>query len=143
MKVSLSWLSQYVSIDMDIHRLGDALTMVGLEVDAVWDRFDDLARVFVGRIDSVRPHPNAQKLKICDVSLADRQVSVVCGAPNAAEGMLSPLALPGTRLADGTVLEASTIRGTASEGMLCSEFELGLGADRSGIMALDKDHAQG
>ena len=138
MKASLSWLSQYVSVDVDIHRLAEALTMVGLEVDAVWDRYDDLALVCVGRIESVRPHPNAEKLRICEVSLSDRRVSVVCGAPNAAEGLLSPLALPGTRLADGAVLERSTIRGAASEGMLCSEAELGLGKDRSGIMVLDE-----
>ncbi len=143
MKVSLSWLSQYVSVEMEIDRLADALTMVGLEVDAVWDRYDDLDRVFVGRIESVRPHPNADKLRICDVALADRKVSVVCGAPNAAAGMQAPLALPGTRLADGTVLEASTIRGVASEGMLCSESELGLGADKSGLMALDSGLAAG
>ena len=137
MKVSLSWLRQYVSVDMEIDRLSDALTMAGLEVDAVWDRYDDMEKVFVGRIEAVRPHPNADKLRLCDVAIKDRKVTVVCGAPNAEAGMLSALALPGTRLADGSVLEASTIRGAASEGMLCSEAELGLGKDRSGIMALD------
>ncbi len=137
MKVSLSWLSQYVTVEMEIDRLAGALTMAGLEVDAVWDRYDDLDRVFVGRIEAVRPHPHAEKLRVCDVALKDRKVTVVCGAPNAEAGMLSALALPGTRLADGSVLEASTIRGAASEGMLCSEAELGLGKDRSGIMSLD------
>lgn len=137
MKVSLSWLRNYVDILMDIDELGHALTMAGLEVDAVYDRYDYLTSVLVGRITAVEPHPNADKLKLCRVEAGRQIFRVVCGAPNAVVGMLAPLALPGTEFIDGTVLSAGTIRGEKSEGMLCSETELGLGADPSRLMVLD------
>jgi len=137
MKASLSWLSQYVSIDMDASDLAEALTMAGLEVDSVTDRYEYLNTVLVGRIVEIVPHPNAQRLTVCKVDTGDRLFPVVCGAPNVAVNMLAPLALPGTQFLDGTVLNKTTIRGETSEGMLCSEVELGLGNDRSGILSLD------
>ncbi len=137
MKVSISWLRTYIDIQMEIDQLAHALTMAGLEVDAVYDRYAFLDSVLAGRITAVAPHPNADKLKICQVKAGRQTYGVVCGAPNAAEGMLAPLALPGTELADGTILSAGTIRGEKSAGMLCSEKELGLGEDASGLMALD------
>ena len=137
MKVSLSWLKDYVDIDRDAAELADALTMAGLEVDSVTDRYAYLKTVVVGRIEEVQPHPNADKLHICRVDNGDGHSSVVCGAPNVKVGMLAPLAFPGTIFPDGSQLEKSVIRGERSEGMLCSEMELGLGTDSSGIMALD------
>ncbi len=137
MKVSLSWLKDYVPCEMDPSDLAEALTMVGLEVEAVSERYSYLNTVFVGRIDEIAPHPNANKLHLCRVDTGHRQISVVCGAPNVQIGMLSPVALPGTQFPEGFVLEKTTIRGQTSEGMICSEGELGLGEDRSGIMALD------
>ena len=136
MKVSLSWLKEYTEIRMDPRQLGEALTMAGLEVDSVTNRYAYLDSVVVGRIDKITPHPSADKLRICRVRTNDRDWSVVCGAPNVREGMLAPLAKPGTLFPDGTQLEESVIRGERSEGMLCSEAELGLGIDRSGIMDL-------
>ncbi len=137
MKVSLSWLKDYVPIEMDSADLAEALTMVGLEIESVSDRYRYLETVYVGRIDAIAPHPDADKLRLCRVDTGRRKISVVCGAPNIKTGMLSPIALPGTEFPEGFVLEKSVIRGQASEGMLCSEGELGLGADRSGIMVLD------
>ncbi len=137
MKVSLSWLKDYIDINMDPAVLAEALTMAGLEVDSVSDRYAYLNSVIVGRIEAVEPHPNADKLKICRVNSGDRRLSVVCGAPNVREGMLAPLALPGTVLPDGSRLEKSVIRGERSEGMLCSDAELGIGDEPGGIMALD------
>jgi len=137
MKVSLSWLKDYVPIEMDPADLAEALTMVGLEIESVSDRYGYLDTVYVGRIEEIAPHPNADKLHLCQVDTGQGMVSVVCGAPNAKTGMLSPIALPGTEFPEGFVLEKSVIRGQASEGMLCSEGELGLGDDRSGIMVLD------
>jgi phenylalanyl-tRNA synthetase beta chain len=136
MIVSLSWLEDYVSIQMDVSSLADALTMVGLEVEAVWDRFTYLNTVVAGRIDSVSPHPKADKLTICKVNTGDRQLDIVCGAPNARKGMLAPLAFPGTVFPNGKTLENSVIRGIKSEGMLCSENELGLGSQTGGLMEL-------
>jgi phenylalanyl-tRNA synthetase beta chain len=137
MKVSLSWLKDYVPIEMDPSDLTEALTMVGLEIESVSDRYSYLDTVLVGRIEEIAPHPNADKLHLCQVDTGQGKVSVVCGAPNTKTGMLSPIALPGTEFPEGFVLERSVIRGQASEGMLCSEGELGLGDDRSGIMVLD------
>jgi phenylalanyl-tRNA synthetase beta chain len=137
MKVSLSWLKDYIDITMDPADLAEALTMAGLEVDSVSDRYAYLEGVIVGRVDEVAPHPNADKLTLCRVNTGEGQVSVVCGAPNVKPGMLAPLARPGAVLPDGTRLEKSVIRGETSEGMLCSNAELGLGDDPNGIMSLD------
>ena len=137
MKVSLSWLKEYVSIKMDPSDLAEALTMVGLEIESVSERYRYLDTVFVGRIESITPHPDADKLHLCKVDTGQGIVSVVCGAPNTKTGMLSAIALPGTEFPEGVVLQKSVIRGQTSEGMLCSEGELGLGSDRSGIMSLD------
>jgi phenylalanyl-tRNA synthetase beta chain len=111
MKVSLSWLNDYIEIQMDAADLADALTMAGLEVDSVSNRYAYLQSVFVGRVAEVSPHPNADKLTICKVDTGDRSHKVVCGAPNVSEGMLAPMALPGTVLPDGTLLKKSVIRG--------------------------------
>jgi len=143
MKASISWLKQYVPIEMDIGRLTEALTMAGLEVDAVSDRFDFLKDVIVARITEVMPHPNADRLTVCRVDTGSETRDVVCGAPNVAPGIRVPLALSGTVFPDGRILEKSVIRGVASDGMLCSEAELGLGPDRSGIMILDGEPAPG
>jgi phenylalanyl-tRNA synthetase beta chain len=137
MKVSLSWLKDYVSIDLDPTDLADALTMAGLEVDSVSERYAYLDHVVVGQIEKVRRHPNADKLKICRVNTGDNSLSIVCGAPNVKEGMLAPVAMPGTVFPDGSLLEIGVIRGQTSDGMLCSEAELGLGTEQSGILSLD------
>jgi len=139
MKVSLSWLSEYVNIELKANVLADALTMAGLEVETVSDRYDYLNRVVVGRVAEIRPHPKNDVLKLCRVETGGRTISVVCGAPNTQEDMLAPCALPGTVLPNGTVLEKSLIREEVSEGMLCSEIELGLGAESAGIMELSRN----
>ena len=138
MKVSISWLKNYVPIDMDVADLAEALTMAGLEVDSVHNRYECLNTVLVARIETVAPHTNADKLTIVRINSGDSTAQVVCGAPNVAPDMLVPWATPGTELPDGTVIEKSAIRGEVSEGMLCSEAELGLGLDQSGIANLDK-----
>ena len=138
MKVSLSWLKEYVSVGMPVPELAHVLTMAGLEVDAVSDRYEHLKEVVVGRITAVRPHPNADKLRLCDVDAGgENTLHIVCGAPNVFEGMVAPLALPGFLLPNGSALKKGKIRGERSEGMLCSGTELGLDADASGIMQLD------
>ncbi len=139
MKISLSWLQDYVPVKTDVERLAHLLTMAGLEVEAIEERFAYLDQVLVARIQEISPHPNADKLKLCTVDTGQGSCRVVCGAPNAAEGMLSPLATVGCELPNGTVVQIGTIRGQASEGMLCSAAELALGADASGLMALEGD----
>ena len=137
MKVSLNWLKEYVSIEMDIDKLADALTMVGLEVEGVSNRYSYLDPVVTGRILDIKPHPNSTDLHICRVDAGKRFVSVVCGAPNVKTGLIVPLAFPGTRFPEGSTLQPKVIYGVASEGMLCSEADLALGLDDTGIMILD------
>jgi phenylalanyl-tRNA synthetase beta chain len=137
MKVSISWLKNYVPIEMDVADLAEALTMAGLEVDSVQDRYSFLETVRVARVESIEPHPNADKLKIVRIDTGAGQARVVCGAPNVRTEMQVPWAMPGTELPDGTTIAENAIRGETSEGMLCSEAELGLGLDQSGIMSLD------
>ncbi len=139
MKVSLSWLQDYIDIDVPAERLADQLTMTGLEVEAMTERYAYLEGVCVARITAVAPHPQADKLKLCQVAAADRTYQVVCGAPNAEAGMLAPLALPGAVLPGEVKIASGKIRGQASEGMLCSAGELGLGDDRSGLMELNAE----
>jgi len=138
MKVSLSWLKEYVDVDMPPGDLADALTMVGLEVDAVSDRYAYLDNIVVGRIVEIESHPNDDSLNICQVNVGSQTIQVVCGAPNAQKGMLAACALPGTFLPDGKILKKDLIRGEASEGMLCSEVELSLGPGSGGILVLNQ-----
>ena len=139
MKVSLSWLKKYVPLVDDVEQLAEKLTMAGLEVDTVEERFRYLRDVKVGRVETVRPHPHADQLKCCTVSTGDNQAEVICGAPNVAEGQCVPLAIPGTVLPDGREIQSATIRGVASYGMICSQAELELSSDHSGIWVLPED----
>ncbi len=136
MKVSLSWLKDYVDVDVDVNQLAHALTMTGLEVESVTDQYACLDSVVVGRIVDISPHPNADKLSICNVDAGEGFRSIVCGAPNIRVGNLVPVALPGTELPSGITVREAAIRGEMSHGMLCSEAELGLGDATSGILIL-------
>jgi phenylalanyl-tRNA synthetase beta chain len=136
MKASLSWLKDYVTIDVDVVKLAEALTMAGLEVVALVDRYAYLDRVVVGRIVEMVPHPQGDTLSVCRVDVGTGIKPVVCGATNIKEGDLVPIALPGAQLPSGYTIETGRIRGQASEGMLCSEAELALGMDSSGILLL-------
>ncbi|MBW1693261.1 MAG: phenylalanine--tRNA ligase subunit beta [Deltaproteobacteria bacterium] len=143
MKVSLSWLREYTIVDIDIEDLADALTMVGLEVEVISDRYNYLGTVVVGRIDRITSHPNAENLKLCAVDIGHRSIQVVCGAPNIRKDMMAPCVMPGTCLPHGAVLEKGAIYGEMSEGMLCSEAELGLGDKSGGVMELGGNHSAG
>jgi len=140
MKVSLSWLKDYVQIELGFLELADALTMAGLEVEAVYNRYEYLNSVLVGRVVSCKPHCCADNLQVCEVDLGKNFIiPVVCGAPNVKIGMLTPVALPGTKLPDGFILEKTIIKNKPSEGMLCSEAELGLGVIKDQIYQLSSD----
>ncbi len=143
MKISLSWLQDYVTIDTDLPKLAEALTMAGLEVDALTDRYAYLDGVVVGAVTEITPHPDADTLSVCRVDVGTGVRQIVCGAPNVKKGCLAPVALPGVKLLSGLTVEAADIRGQTSEGMLCSEAELAVGADRSGILLLPKEAKPG
>jgi len=143
MKISINWLNQYVPVDIPATELADKLTMAGLEVEGVSERFQYLDSVVVGKIMEVQPHPNADKLSLCQVNIGEQTITVVCGAPNAKAGMKTPCALPGAVLPNGFAIKKNTIRGEASEGMLCSDAELELGLDKSGLMVLRDELTEG
>ncbi len=140
MIVSENWLRTWIAPRLDTAGLVEALTMAGLEVDAVTRAGPDLPKVVVGRIVDVAPHPGATRLSVCAVRIGrTRTLRVVCGAPNARAGLHVPVALPGARLPAGAVIEATTIHGVESQGMLCSAAELGLAESSTGLLELDTD----
>ena len=147
MRISLEWLADFIDLDLQDpelpERLANGLLLAGLEVEAL-DRpeasFDGLV---VAEVLSVEPHPNADRLKLCRVSDGAGERSVVCGAPNVAEGRRVVLATPGVRMPGGMKVEVARIRGEQSEGMICSERELGLSTDHSGIMVLGDEQEIG
>ncbi|HEB49505.1 MAG TPA: phenylalanine--tRNA ligase subunit beta [Desulfobulbus sp.] len=144
MKFTLSWLSTFVSIDgLDPDQLADRLTMLGLEVEAVEKLYQGLDAILTARVVSVRPHPDADRLTLCDVDTGQETVQVVCGAPNVRAGLVTAIALPGVSLPGGMKIRKARVRGEQSLGMLCSARELGLGDDHSGIIELDPDLAPG
>ena len=121
MQISLNWLKEYVSVNLGPKEVGDLLTMAGSEVDAVTEVGSELDGVVVGHIISVSPHPNADKLSLCEVDTGSGTCSIVCGAQNIKPGDKAPLALTGTTLPNGITIKKAKIRGELSEGMLCSE----------------------
>jgi len=139
MKVSLSWLKEYISVDLEPLVIAEKLTMAGLEVDAVEKRYDYLTDIVVATVEAVKKHPNADKLSVCQVDVgAAELIQIVCGAPNVRKGMVVPCALPGALLPGGVKIKKGSIRGEASCGMLCSASELRLNTDASGIMDLEE-----
>jgi phenylalanyl-tRNA synthetase beta chain len=144
MKLSERWLRTLCDPPLSTEALCDALTMAGLEVEEVAKAAPPFGGVVVGRIEAVAPHPAADRLRVCtvDVGRAER-LQVVCGAPNAAAGMLAPCALDGAALPGGPEIRRTSVRGVESRGMLCSARELGLSDDASGLLALDASLAPG
>ncbi|OYX69186.1 MAG: phenylalanine--tRNA ligase subunit beta, partial [Rhodospirillales bacterium 35-44-4] len=138
MKFSFAWLKHYLDTDLSPQEIGEALVNLGLEVESLNDQGLLLAPFKVGYITETEPHPNADRLQICHVDLGKGNLSkVVCGAPNARPGIwvvYAPLGslIPSTK----QVLKSSEIRGVLSEGMLCSQKELGLADESNGIMEL-------
>ena len=138
MKFPESWLRTMCNPPIDSAQLCERLTMSGLEVEEAVAAAPAFDHVVVGRIDSLAPHPNADRLRVCVVDVgASEKLSIVCGAPNAAAGMLAPVALEGATLPGGLAIKRATMRGVESRGMLCSAKELGIDDDASGLLALD------
>ena len=143
MKIPLSWLKEYIAIDDTIDSLVDKLTFSGLEVEDVETQGGSLEDLYVGEVKDIRPHPDADKLRLCTVSNGIEEFPVVCGASNLTEGMKSAFAPAGATLPGGMKLKKSKIRGQLSMGMLCAEDELGLSESHSGIMEFPIDTPAG
>jgi len=144
MKFAETWLREWVDPKLDTEALGHKLTMAGHEVNSIESQGSGLTGIVIAEVLAVAKHPHADRLSVCQVSTGKgKPIEVVCGASNVVAGMKSPLASPGVRLADGTKLRRSKIRGIVSNGMLCSAIELGLGDEADGIIALPDDAPTG
>jgi phenylalanyl-tRNA synthetase, beta subunit, non-spirochete bacterial len=139
MRVPLSWLQDFVTLDAVPRAIAEALDRLGLEVEALDAPGAEILGVKVARALAVRAHPNADKLRLVDIEFGDGTTTVVCGAPNVVEGMVMAYAPSGATLPGGFTLEKRKIRGEVSDGMLCSSRELGLGDDHDGILPLGAD----
>lgn len=149
MLVPLSWLKEYVDIDISTEELCDRMTMTGSNVEGVTCIGDGIEGVVVGKILKIDEHPNADKLVICSVDVGEKVIQVVTGAPNVAEGDLVPVAMEGARLPGDVTIKKGKLRGIESEGMLCSGDELNLtdqdydGAEIDGILILREEYPLG
>jgi phenylalanyl-tRNA synthetase beta chain len=144
MKVPLSWLREYVEINEPVRQVADRLTFAGIEVEAIHTIGSACDGIVVGEVRDVQKHPNADKLTVCRVFDGRQELQVVCGAPNVKAGGKYPFAPAGVTMPDGTLkIKAARLRGVESSGMLCSEVELLLSEDHSGLMTLDPKWAAG
>ncbi len=140
MQFSEQWLRSYANPPCSSEDLASRLTMAGLEVESITPVAPPFSGVVIGEVTRVVPHPNADKLTVCEVEVGAGEIlSVVCGAPNVAQGIKAPCALVGAVLPDGAEIGATTLRGVQSQGMLCSARELGLSEDHAGLLLLDAD----
>ncbi len=140
MKFTLSWLKEHLETSASLQDITERLTMLGLEVESVTDRAKILAPFSIARIVSAEKHPNADRLKVCVVDNGKEQVNVVCGAPNAREGLVGVFAPVGTYIPGSDItLKKGNIRGAESNGMMCSAAELQTADDSEGIIELPAD----
>jgi len=140
MKVPLSWLSEWVEVPWPAPELGSRLTMAGFELEAIEAAAPAFTGVVVARIIDAVQHPQADKLRVCQVtSGAGENLQIVCGAANARAGLITALATVGAELPGGVKIGAARLRGVESRGMLCSAKELGLGDSNPGIIELPAD----
>jgi phenylalanyl-tRNA synthetase beta chain len=138
MQFSETWLRSFVNPRQDTEQLAHSLTMAGLEVEAISPVAPVFSNVVVAKILSVEKHPDADRLRLCKVAVGDSELQIVCGAPNAAQGLKVPCARVGAKLPGVTIAQAK-VRGVESFGMLCSAKELGLAEESDGLMVLPAD----
>ena len=137
MKFSVNWLREFVDLPKDSEDIADLLTRAGVETKGIETRGAKIDKVIVSQITASSRHPNADRLTVCEVDdSSGTKRQIVCGATNYKVGDKVPLALPGTKLPNGTEIRKSKLRGVESEGMLCSAIELGLGSDAAGLLIL-------
>jgi phenylalanyl-tRNA synthetase beta chain len=146
MKVPVRWLKEIVPVELPTAEIAHRLTMAGLAVEAIEEIGAGWDDIFVGSVERVEQHPNADRLVLATVAAGEHHLTVVTGAPNIAAGQKVALAIAGARLVDGysdehrvVTLKPSSIRGVRSEGMVCSEKELGLTDEHAGILVLQPD----
>ena len=138
MIITIPWLKKHLQTKANETKIIDQLTNIGLEVEGIKENSGELADFRIAKILKAEKHPNADKLKVCDVTLGDNKtIKVVCGAQNAREGLITIYAPPGAIIPKTKfVLKVAKIRGVESSGMLCSESELNLSDESDGIVEL-------
>ena len=140
MLISLNWLKQYIDLDgIEINEMENALTMIGQEVEKIDIVGGNLDKVVVAHLEEVKKHPNADSLTLCKVNNGKEILQIVCGATNHKTGDKVALAQVGAKLKEDFTIKKGKIRGEESNGMLCSEDELGIGSDKDGIIILPED----
>ena len=140
MLVPLRWLQDFIDLPTsDLDELSYAFDMLGLTVEGIEEHTADWSEVYVGRVTSISAHPDADKIRVCQVDTGSGPQQVICGAWNFDEGAIVPVALPGAVLPGDFEIGQRTIRGVESNGMICSERELGLGDNHEGILVLDQE----
>jgi phenylalanyl-tRNA synthetase beta chain len=139
LKVTFNWINEFLKGDeLDPKKAAEVLTMSGTEVEKIEFIGDRFRNIIVGMIKSFKPHPNAERLSVCSVDSGNGELNIVCGATNFKQGDKVALAVEGAKVSDFTI-ERRKIRGEYSEGMMCSEEELGLSSASEGIMILDRN----
>jgi phenylalanyl-tRNA synthetase beta chain len=144
MKASIRWLKEFVDFSLPVEELSERLTMAGLEVGEIEQMGGTWKNILIGKIIDINRHPNADRLRLVTVDLGKERSIVVCGAPNVEVGIKVPFARVGAQLIDGHTgetaqLKAAKIRGVVSEGMVCSEKELGISDNHEGILILPEE----
>ena len=138
MIITVPWLKEHLNTKANEEKIIEQLTSIGLEVENVKTNSGEMSEFRIAKVIKAEKHPNADKLKVCDVSLGDGKIiKVVCGASNAREGLITIYAPPGAVIPKSKVkLKIVKIRGVESSGMLCSESELNLSNESEGIIEL-------
>src|SRR5689334_20826214 len=141
MRLTFSWLKEHLDTARSLDEIAAKLTMIGLEVERIEDKAKLFEPYVIARVTEAKPHPNADRLRVCMVDTGDgKPIQVVCGAPNARTGMTGVFVPPGAFIpGKNMTLAVGTIRGVESRGMLVSEFELQISDDHEGIIDLPED----
>ncbi|MGH8016063.1 MAG: YtpR family tRNA-binding protein, partial [Candidatus Zixiibacteriota bacterium] len=137
MKLPYSWLTELTGIKWPVERVADRLTLCGIACEDIQSTASALEKVVVGQVLELHAVQGADKIKRALVSIGKETLQVICGAPNVAVGQKVPVATIGAKLANGMEIKQARIRGVQSSGMICSESELGISNDHSGIMVLN------
>lgn len=137
MKVPYKWLKKYVDFDLSPQELADKFNVTGTRVETLTFRKSTFSDVLVGKILKIEPHPKSEELLLCELDIGKENLFIICGAHNINEGDIVPVAIPGAKIKNITLI-GKEIKGVISEGMLCSPMELDLGEEEGGILILDK-----
>ena len=144
MKFTLGWLKDHLDTSADLLTISNTLTNIGLEIEKVENKAEDFKDFTIAKVVSVEKHPNADRLKVCNVKTSKGNFQVVCGAPNAKSGMMGIFAPTNTQIPGTNIfLKKSEIRGVESCGMLLSERELGISDEHDGIIELEGNYKVG